>query len=173
MKREVFTWVAVLGILLLFFVFPGSGVPVEAEAVIPSGTTIEEYEFEEINPDEITTAWDDSYLFSSREAAQEELERLKQRSVEISETFRPEFEELSGPSLLNYIETEKEFSRSIDILYRITSYNVCYTKLLRIQWSSPVHLVENRPGREPECHRIFCVTAVLLRRRLYPISRLA
>lgn len=117
MKREFFTWVAILGISLLFFILPGSGVPVEAEAGIPSGTTIEESEFEEINPDEITTAWDNSYLFSSREAAQEELERLKQRSVEISETFRPEFEELSGPVLLDYIETEKEFSKSLDVLY--------------------------------------------------------
>ena len=117
MKREVFTWVAVLGISLLFFVFTGCGASAEAGAGTPSEILNEEYTFEELNPDEITTEWDDFYLFSSREAAQEELERLKQRSVEISETFRPEFEELSGASLLDYIETEKEFSRSFDVLY--------------------------------------------------------
>ncbi|MCQ1534131.1 M3 family oligoendopeptidase [Methanosarcina sp. KYL-1] len=117
MKREVFTGVTVLGIFLLFFVFPGCGASVEAEAGSPSGITVGEYEFEEINPDEVTTAWDDTYLFGSRGDAQEELERLKQRSVEISETFRPEFEELSGPVLLDYIETKKEFSRSFEVLY--------------------------------------------------------
>jgi len=47
----------------------------------------------------------------------EELEELKQRSVEISENFHPEFEELSGAAFLDYIETEKEFSRSFDVLY--------------------------------------------------------
>ncbi|AKB30323.1 Oligoendopeptidase F [Methanosarcina siciliae T4/M] len=81
---------------LSFFVFPGSGVPVETGAVLSSGTTIEEYEFEELNPDNVTTECNDTYFFSSREAAQEELERLKQRSAEISEIFRPEFGELAG-----------------------------------------------------------------------------
>ncbi|AKB18937.1 M3 family oligoendopeptidase [Methanosarcina sp. WWM596] len=117
MKREVFTWVAVLGISLLFFVFTGCAASAEAGAWTPSEILNEEYTFEELNPNEITTEWNDSYLFSGREAAQEELERLKQRSVEINETFRPEFKVLSGPSLLNYIETEKEFSRSFDVLY--------------------------------------------------------
>lgn len=47
MKREVFTWVAILWISLLFFILPGSGIQVEAEAGIPSGTSIEESEFED------------------------------------------------------------------------------------------------------------------------------
>lgn len=94
MKREVFTWVAVLGISLLFFVSTGCEALAEAGAGTPSELVDEEYIFEELNPDEITTERNDSYLFNSRGAAQEELERLKQRSVEISETFHPEFEEL-------------------------------------------------------------------------------
>ncbi|AKB76094.1 Oligoendopeptidase F [Methanosarcina lacustris Z-7289] len=104
-----------IGILLFFAVF--SECSAYVEVANPSEILNEEYTFEELNPDEITTEWNDSYLFSSREAAQEELERLKQSSVEISETFRPEFKELSGPALLDYIETEKEFSRSFDVLY--------------------------------------------------------
>jgi oligoendopeptidase F len=71
----------------------------------------------EINPDEVTTEWNDSYLFNSTDDALERLEILKERSKEISETFRPEFDPLSGPVLLDYLETEKEFLRSLDVLY--------------------------------------------------------
>ncbi|WP_410509546.1 M3 family oligoendopeptidase [Methanosarcina hadiensis] len=71
----------------------------------------------EINPEEITTEWNDSYLFNSTEDALKELEALKEKSGEINRTFRPEFEKLSGPILLEYLETEKEFSKSIDVLY--------------------------------------------------------
>ena len=115
MKKEVFTGVTVLGIFLLFFVFSGYGA--SAEAGEPSEIRNEEYTFEEIDPDEVTTEWNDSYLFSSREDALEELEALKNRSEEINETFRPEFENLSGPILLDYLEAEKEFSRSLEVLY--------------------------------------------------------
>ncbi|WP_440948655.1 M3 family oligoendopeptidase [Methanosarcina sp. T3] len=73
--------------------------------------------FKELNPDEVTTEWNDSYLFNSREDALEKLEALKKSSEEINETFRPEFERLSGSVLLDYLETEKDFSRSTDVLY--------------------------------------------------------
>lgn len=73
--------------------------------------------FKELNPDEVTTEWNDAYLFSSRDAALEKLGMLKKRLEEINETFRPEFENLSGSVLLDYLEIEKEFSRSIDILH--------------------------------------------------------
>ncbi|KKG10261.1 peptidase [Methanosarcina sp. 2.H.T.1A.6] len=71
----------------------------------------------ELNPDEVTTEWNNSYLFSSRGDALEKLGALKNSSEEINETYRPEFEKLSGTALLRYLEAEKEFSRSIDILY--------------------------------------------------------
>ncbi|KKH95077.1 peptidase, partial [Methanosarcina sp. 1.H.T.1A.1] len=71
----------------------------------------------ELNPDEVTTEWNNSYLFSSREAALEKLGALKKSLEEINETYRPEFEKLSGTALLRYLEAEKEFSRSIDVLY--------------------------------------------------------
>ena len=71
----------------------------------------------ELNTDEVTTKWNNSYLFSSREDALEKLGSLKKKSEEMNRTFRQEFERLSGPVLLNYLETEKEFSRAIDVLY--------------------------------------------------------
>ncbi|WP_440956857.1 M3 family oligoendopeptidase [Methanosarcina sp. Mfa9] len=115
MTKKIVAGFAILGMLLLFAFFSGCSAPGDSEEA--SESVVEGYEFEELNPDEITTEWNESYLFSSREAAQEELEELRQRSVEISETFRPEFEELSGPALLDYIETKKEFSKSFEILY--------------------------------------------------------
>jgi oligoendopeptidase F len=71
----------------------------------------------EINPEELTTEWNDSYLFNSTEDALKKLETLKKGSKEINQTFRQEFEKLSGSVLLDYLETEKEFSKSIDVLY--------------------------------------------------------
>ena len=104
-----------LGILLFFSVFSECGASAEIGA--PSEIINEEYTFEELNPDEVTTEWDDSYLFSSREDALKELEALENRSEEMNETFRPKFENLSGPVLLDYLDAEKEFSKSLEVLY--------------------------------------------------------
>ncbi|WP_048130388.1 M3 family oligoendopeptidase [Methanosarcina sp. WH1] len=82
--------------------------------------------FKELNLDEVTTEWNNSYLFSSREDALEKLGALKKSSEQINETYRPEFENLSGTALLRYLEAEKEFSRSIDILY-----TYAYTQLTK------------------------------------------
>ena len=77
----------------------------------------EEYTFEKLDPDEVTTEWNDSYLFSSREEALEELEILKKKPEEINKTFRPQFENLSGPVLLDFLNAEKEFAKSLEVLY--------------------------------------------------------
>ncbi|HIH73978.1 MAG TPA: M3 family oligoendopeptidase [Methanosarcina sp.] len=104
-----------LGILLLFTVF--SGFVVSAKTNNSFETASADQTFEELNPDEVTTEWNETYLFSSREDALKELESLKKRSEEINETFRPEFDDLSGPVLLDYLEAEKEFSKSTAVLY--------------------------------------------------------
>lgn len=104
----------ILGILLFFTVFSGSVACAKEDN--PSETASVDQTFEELNPDEVTTEWNDAYLFSSREDALKELESLKKRSEEINETFRPEFEDLSGPVLLDYLEAKKEFSKSIEVL---------------------------------------------------------
>ncbi len=104
-----------LGVFLFFSVFSECGAAAELGG--SSEIVSEEYTFEKLNPDEVTTEWDDSYLFSSREAALQELETLKKKPEEINETFRPQFENLSGPVLLDYLEAEKEFSKSLGVLY--------------------------------------------------------
>jgi oligoendopeptidase F len=119
MRRKSTKWLSALGVLLFFAFFSGCGASKEVEK--SSEIVSDEHTFEKLNPDKVTTEWNNSYLFSSREDALKDLESLKMRSEEINKTFRPEFENLSGPVLLNFLETEKEFSKSVSILY-IYSY---------------------------------------------------
>ncbi len=103
-----------LGALLSFAVFPEGRASKKKKSSEGTGN---EYTSEELNSNEITTEWDNSYLFSSREKALEELERLKKRPQEINETFRPKFENLSGSAVFDYLESEKEYSKSLEVLY--------------------------------------------------------
>lgn len=104
-----------LGALLSLAVFPEGRTSGKPDKSFES--TDNKYNFEELNSKKVTTEWNDSYLFSSRENASEELERLKKKSQEINENFRPKFEMLSGATLLEYLEAEKAYSKSLDILY--------------------------------------------------------
>ncbi|WP_229395701.1 M3 family oligoendopeptidase [Methanosarcina sp. DH1] len=104
-----------LGLLLFFSTFSECGA--SAEVTNYSETLNQEQPFEKLNPNDVTTQWNDTYLFSSREDALKELETLKKKPEEINATFRPEFENLSGPVLLDYLNAEKEFSKSTEVLY--------------------------------------------------------
>jgi len=108
-------WFITLGLLLFFATFSECG----ASAKVTNSSEIVNVEqpFEKLNPDEVTTEWNNSYLFSSREDALKELETLKKKPEKINETFRPEFENLSGPVLLDYLNAEKDFSKSLEVLY--------------------------------------------------------
>jgi len=104
-----------LGLLLFFSTFSECGA--SAEVTNFTETLIQEQPFQKLNPDEVTTEWNDTYLFSSKEDALKELETLKKKPEEINATFRPEFENLSGPVLLDYLNADKEFSKSVEVLY--------------------------------------------------------
>jgi oligoendopeptidase F len=104
-----------LGILLFFIVFSGFVACAKEDNSFETASV--DQTFEELNPDEVTTEWNDTYLFSSKEDALKELESLKKRSEEINETFRSKFMNLSGPVLLDYLDADKEFSKSITVLY--------------------------------------------------------
>ncbi|AKB48918.1 Oligoendopeptidase F [Methanosarcina sp. Kolksee] len=84
-----------LGLLLFFSTFSECGA--SAEVTNSSDALNVEQPFEKLDPDNVTTEWKSSYLFGSREDALEELEALKKKPEEINSTFRPEFENLSGP----------------------------------------------------------------------------
>jgi len=104
-----------LGLLLSFATF--SECSASTEITNSSEILYMGQPFEKLNPNEVTTEWNNSYLFNSKEDALKELEVLNNRSEEINETFRPKFENLSGPVLLNYLNADKEFSKSLEVLY--------------------------------------------------------
>jgi len=76
---------------------------------------------DELNRSEITTSWNLSNLFEDRETASAEFERLRKMSQETNATFRPLFQNLTGPVLLEYIEVEKNFSKSVSVIYAYVS----------------------------------------------------
>lgn len=69
-----------------------------------------------INASRITTFWSLSFIFKDGQDARDELMRLKQASTELNETYRKEFGNLTGPVLLNWIDDQKNFSKSLDVL---------------------------------------------------------
>jgi oligoendopeptidase F len=73
--------------------------------------------FEKLNVSNVTTSWNLSFLFSSKEEASSRLEDLKFRTIDINETYRLKFDNLTGTVLLSYLEDEKEFLKSLDNLW--------------------------------------------------------
>lgn len=129
MRRNLIKRFILLAILLFFADFPVRNVSGKREKPSENVSSKnigndyifdKEYTFEKLNPEKVTTEWKDSHLFERKEAALRELEALNKRSEEISQTFRPKFENLSGPVLLNFLHIEKEFAKSLEILYTYT-----------------------------------------------------
>ncbi len=73
--------------------------------------------FEKLNISNVTTAWNLSFLFSTKEDASAKLKELKLRTKDINETYRPKFENLTGAVLLSYLEDNKEFLKSLENLW--------------------------------------------------------
>ena len=115
MEQKSVKWYEAIRLVIFCAIFSITDIPEDVEK--PSEIADEGKTFEKLNPNKVTTKWNDSYLFNSREDALKELEVLKQKSKTINQTFRPEFENLSGPVLLDYLETEKEFLKSFKVLY--------------------------------------------------------
>jgi len=70
-----------------------------------------------LDPSKITTTWNLSFLYKDRYAARAEYERLNMAVNEINETFRPRFGNLTGTTLLDYIQSDENYSKSFNVLY--------------------------------------------------------
>ncbi|TFH46877.1 MAG: peptidase, partial [ANME-2 cluster archaeon] len=79
--------------------------------------TSESVYLETLDPHNVTTTWDLSFIYDNKEEALMELEALNQESESLNETFRPQFEALNGNILLHFLEAEKAFLSSIDNLW--------------------------------------------------------
>ncbi len=66
---------------------------------------------------EVTTSWDLSSLYEDKDAAKAEYQRLNLTTEQINQTFRPKFDNLTGTVVLDYIESDKNFSKSLNVLY--------------------------------------------------------
>lgn len=104
--------VLIISALVVFsvLIIGGSGISISPEK-----------ELEAMNRSEITTSWNLSGLFQDKESAREEFKRLEDLSKEINATFRPRFQNLSGPVLLDYIEADKNFSKRLNVIYAYVS----------------------------------------------------
>ncbi len=69
------------------------------------------------NSSKETTSWNLTFIFENKEDATSEFNRLRLRSMEINWTFRPSFERLTGPILLDYIQQEKLFAENFSIIF--------------------------------------------------------
>ena len=69
-----------------------------------------------LNRDEITTSWNLSFLFKDKEAATAEFSKLQTQLEEMNATFKPRFEILTGPTLLEYIKEDEDFSKNLSIV---------------------------------------------------------
>ena len=70
----------------------------------------------DLDINKITTSWNLSLLYPNKDAAKAELARMRNDTVEMNRTYRPLFVNLTGAVLLDYIRSEENFSKSLDVL---------------------------------------------------------
>jgi len=88
--------------------------PVEAaQPLNTSGDIISQ----NLNVSNITTSWDLSFLYQDKDAAKAEFQKLNLSTQQINQTFRSKFSNLTGTVLLDYIESDENFSKSLSVLY--------------------------------------------------------
>ena len=69
-----------------------------------------------LDVNKITTSWNLSLLYPNKDAATAELARMRNDTQEMNRTYRPLFVNLTGAVLLDYIQSEENFSKSLDVL---------------------------------------------------------
>jgi oligoendopeptidase F len=69
----------------------------------------------------VTAKWDLSTLYKNKDAAKAEFQRLNATIEQMNQTFRPKFVNLTGIVVLDYIESDKNFSKSLSVLYAYAS----------------------------------------------------
>lgn len=70
-----------------------------------------------LNVSNVTASWDLSFLYQDKDHAKAEYQRLNLATMQINQSFRPRFDELTGAVLLDYIENNENFSKSMSVLY--------------------------------------------------------
>ncbi len=122
MKGSVLAGVLVAAVVAAIFVFAplGAGaLSADEEAAEPAP---------QLDIEKVTTCWNLSFLYESKDEATAEFEEMKMEAERINQTYRPAFEELNGTVLLRFLEDEKNLSITVDLLssyvYAQNSLNV-------------------------------------------------
>ncbi len=70
-----------------------------------------------LDASKITTSWNLSFLYKDKDAAKLEYQKLNLTIEQVNQTFRPRFNNLTGTVLLDYIQSDENFSKSLNVLY--------------------------------------------------------
>ena len=87
--------------------------PVEADQ--PSNAT-GNIATQSLDASKITTTWNLSFLYKDKDAAKAEYQKLSLAIEQVNQTFRPRFNNLTGTVLLDYIQNDENFSKSLNVL---------------------------------------------------------
>jgi oligoendopeptidase F len=88
--------------------------PVESDLPLDTAGNVTD---QRLDVSKVTTSWDLSFLYKDKDAAKAEYQRLNLTTEQINQTFRPKFDNLTGTVVLDYIESDKNFSKSLNVLY--------------------------------------------------------
>ena len=83
----------------------------------PSVNATENNTSQSLDVRNVTTSWNLSFLYEDKDAAKAEYQRLNLTVEQINQTFRPRFANLTGSVLLDYIGSDENFSKSMNVLY--------------------------------------------------------
>lgn len=124
MRSKVFTGIFTLAFLVMALsaVFSpiSSGKDISGNSTpgldVNNSSSLDTNNTPNLDINQITTSWNLSFLYSNKDAATAELARMKNETGEMNRTYRPLFVNLTGAVLLDYIQSEENFSKSLDVI---------------------------------------------------------
>ena len=108
--------ITLVGIIAVISMAAATILAAPVEAAQPSNIP-EDIVSQNLNASNVTTSWDLSFLYRDKDAAKAEYQKLNLSCQQINQSFRPKFDNLTGTALLDYIESDKNFSKSLNVLY--------------------------------------------------------
>jgi oligoendopeptidase F len=112
--------IAIVGMIAIISVAAATILAAPVEAA-PSLNTSGNIASQSLNVSNVTTTWDLSFLYQDKDAAKAEYKNLNLVTSQINQTFRSKFDNLTGTVLLDYIESDENFSKSLGVLYAYTN----------------------------------------------------
>ena len=103
-----------VGIAVIISMFTAA-ILAPAEAAQPSNAT-GNIATQSLDASKITTTWNLSFLYKDKDAAKAEYQKLSLAIEQVNQTFRPRFNNLTGTVLLDYIQNDENFSKSLNVL---------------------------------------------------------